>query len=135
MRAEANAVSVVVESLALSRPGVEFWAKVTVNLAYNWCVNDDPQTDLLKHLATISTGASVVVAALRSELGSGVVVLSVALLFLSLLISVGCLAWKAFFYALIGEEGATHREIGFLSMIAYLAFIIGILVLVISLLL
>src|ERR671917_221291 len=103
--------------------------------AYNQCMNDDPQSEHLKHLATISTGASVVVVALRSELASGVVALSVALLFLSLLVSMGGLAWKAFFYALIGEEGATHREIGFLSMIAYLAFIIGILVLVISLLL
>jgi hypothetical protein len=64
-------------------------------LAYNWRVNDDPQADLLKHLATISTGASVVVVALRSELASGTVVLSVALLSLSLLISMGALAWKA----------------------------------------
>jgi hypothetical protein len=98
-------------------------------------MNDDPQAELLKHLATISTGASVVVVALRSELTSGVVVLSVALLFMSLLISVGGLAWKALFYGLVGEEGATHREIGFLSMLAYLSFIGGALVLVISLLL
>jgi hypothetical protein len=33
-------------------------------------MNDDPQAELLKHLATISTGASVVVA-LRSELTWG----------------------------------------------------------------
>jgi hypothetical protein len=98
-------------------------------------MNDDPQSEHLKHLATISTGASVVVVALRSELASGVVALSVALLFLSLLVSMGGLAWKAFFYALIGEEGATHREIGFLSMIAYLLFIGGALVLMASLLL
>lgn len=96
---------------------------------------DDSQAELLKHLATINTGASVVVVALRSELTSGVLVWSVALFFLALLISVGCLAWKAFFYALIGEEGATYREIGFFSMIAYLAFISGAFVLVVSLLL
>jgi hypothetical protein len=46
-------------------------------------MNDYPQAELLKHLATISTGASVVVVALRSELTSGVVILSVALLFIS----------------------------------------------------
>ena len=98
-------------------------------------MNDDPQAELLKHLATISTGVSVVVVALRSALDPGIVALSVALLFLSLLISVGGLAWKAFFYGLLGEEGATHREIGVVSMLAYLFFIGGALVLVVSLLL
>ncbi len=98
-------------------------------------MNDDTQAELLKHLATISTGASVVVVALRSELDSGVVALSVALLFLSLLISVGGLAWRALFYGLLGEEGATHREIGVISILAYLFFIVGALVLVGSLLL
>ena len=43
-----------------------------------------------------------------------------ALLFLSLLISVGGLAWKALFYGLLGEEGATHRKIGVISILAYL---------------
>jgi hypothetical protein len=46
--------------------------------------------------------------------------LSVALLFLSLLISVGGLAWKALLYGLLGEEGATHRKIGVISILAYL---------------
>jgi len=36
---------------------------------------------------------------------------------------------------LLGEEGATHREIGVVSMLAYLFFIGGALVLVVSLLL
>jgi hypothetical protein len=98
-------------------------------------VNDDPQTDLLKHVATISTGASVVVVALRSELASGLTVLSIVLLSLSLLVSVGGLAWKALLYGLLGEEGATHKEIGFFSVFAYLFFIVGVLVLVVSLLL
>jgi hypothetical protein len=96
-------------------------------------VNDDPQTDLLKHVATISTDASVV--ALRSELASGLTVLSIVLLSLSLLASVGGLAWKALLYGLLGEEGATHKEIGFFSVFAYLFFIVGVLVLVGSLLL
>ncbi len=98
-------------------------------------MDDDPQAELLKHLATISTGASVVVVALRSELTSGVLAWSVALFFLALLISVGCLAWKALFYALIGEEGAMYQEIGLFSMVAYLYFISGALILVVSLLL
>jgi hypothetical protein len=93
----------------------------------------DPQTDLLKHAATISTGAAVVVVALRSELASGFLVLSIALLFLSLLISVVGMAWKGPFYGLLGEEGATHKEIGFFSVFAYLFFIVGVLVLVGSL--
>ena len=38
------------------------------SVAYDCYMNDDPQTDLLKHLATISTGTSVMVVALRSEL-------------------------------------------------------------------
>jgi hypothetical protein len=45
------------------------------------------------------------------------------------------LAWKALFYGLLGEEGATHREIGFVSVLAYLFFIVGAFVLVVSLLL
>ena len=98
-------------------------------------MNDDPQAELLKHLATISTGASVVVVALRSELASEAVDLSIALLFLSLLISVGGLAWRAFFYGVLGDEGVAHREIGVVSMLAYLFFIVGVLVLVCSLLL
>jgi len=98
-------------------------------------MGDYPQADLLKHLATISTGASVVVVTLRSALASGDVTLSIALLFLSLLISVGGLAWEAFFYGLLGEEGATCREMGFVPMVAYLLFIGGVLVLVVSLLL
>jgi hypothetical protein len=98
-------------------------------------MNDDPQADLLKHMATISTGASVVVVALRSELASGAVSLSIVLFFLSLLISIGALAWKAIFYGMLGEEGTTYQEIGLLTMIAYLSFIGGALLLVISLLL
>ena len=86
-------------------------------------------------MATISTGASVVVVALRAELASWVVTWSVALFFLSLLFSVGGLAWKAFFYAFIGGEGATYREMGLFSLIAYLCFISGALMLVLSLLL
>jgi hypothetical protein len=35
----------------------------------------------------------------------------------------------------LGEEGVTHREIGVVSMLAYLFFIVGVLVLVCSLLL
>jgi hypothetical protein len=96
-------------------------------------VNDDPRAELLRHLATISAGASVVVVAPRSELAAIAVTLSVALMFLSLLFSVGGLAWKAFFYGLLGEEGATYREIGYVSMLAYLFFIVGALVLVVSL--
>jgi hypothetical protein len=76
-----------------------------------------------------------VVVALRSELASVAVTLSIACLFSSLLISVGGLAWKALFYGLLGEEGATHREIGFVSVLAYLFFIVGAFVLVVSLLL
>jgi hypothetical protein len=81
-------------------------------------------------VATISIGAAVVVVALRPELASGLMVLSIVLLSLSLLVSVGGLAWKVLFYGLLGEEGATHKEIGFFSVFAYLFFIVGVLVLV-----
>jgi hypothetical protein len=76
-----------------------------------------------------------VIVALRSEFASLAVTLSAALLFLSLLISVVGPAWKALFYGLLGEEGATHKVIGPLSVFAYLSFIVGVLVLIVSLLL
>lgn len=58
--------------------------------------------------------------AIGSELDQGFAALSIVLLFLSLLTSVGALAWKAFFYSLLREEGAAHREMGLDSMLAYL---------------
>jgi hypothetical protein len=98
-------------------------------------VNDNPQTDLLKHVATISTGASVVVVALRSELVSVAVSFSLVLFSLSLVISMGALALKASFYGLLGEDVTTYKGIGVVSVLAYLLFIGGALVLVGSLLL
>ena len=95
----------------------------------------DTQTELLKHLATLSTTASVVVVALRGELNAGALSWSVALFFLALLLSVGCLAWKAFFNALTGEQEVTDQQLGLPTMVAYLSFLVGTALLVFSLVL
>lgn len=75
------------------------------------------------------------VVALRSELASAAVSFSLILFFSSLVISMGTLAWKAIFYGMLGEDVTTYREIGLPTIIAYLSFIGGALVLVVSLLL
>lgn len=88
-------------------------------------MDESSQADLLKHLATLDAAASVVVVALNSELGRSVLVWSVALFFVSLIISVGCLAWKACLEPILGMEGYADLGLVPFTLIAYAAFLGG----------
>jgi hypothetical protein len=57
----------------------------------------------------------------------------VALFFVTPLVSVGCLAWKAFLDPLFGAEGSTDLQLVPFSLIAYLTFLAGAFVSLLSL--